>query len=217
MLNIKSFTFNFFSENTYIVYHEAGGECVIIDAGNHGEYEDQMLFDFIARKKLKVKRLLNTHNHIDHVIGNLMCKSKYQVIPETHQEDLITWKQTVQTAPMFNVNLDEFPNPVASLKEGDEITIGDDSLSILFTPGHSRGHISFYNEKQKFLLSGDVIFLNSIGRTDLPGGNFETLLNTIQKKIYTLPPETTIYSGHGDLTSVGFEMKNNPFVKSSAG
>jgi hydroxyacylglutathione hydrolase len=213
MLTVHFFTFNFIGENTYVVFDAAGRDAVIIDAGNQFAEEDTALFDFITTNQLVVKRLLNTHTHIDHILGNEACVKKYGLRPEMHAEDQYTFEQTIQRSAMWGVDLRTSPQPVATLKEGEVITLGAETMEILFTPGHCRGHVSFYRAKQNFILSGDVIFMESIGRTDLPGGDMQTLLNTIQNKIYTLPPQTVIYSGHGEPTSVGYEMKHNPFVK----
>lgn len=213
MLKVKCFTFNFIQENTYIVYNEVSKEAVIIDAGNQYETEHELLFKFIEENRLEVKRLLNTHTHIDHIMGNEACAAKFKLTPEMHEADLFTFENTVQNSMLWGIDLSQSPKPQSTLKENDLIVLGNSNLKILFTPGHCRGHVSFYCAEQNFILSGDVIFMESIGRTDLPGGNMQTLLSSIQSQIYTLPPETIIYSGHGDPTSVGYEMKHNPFVK----
>ncbi len=205
--------FNFIQENTYIVYDEELKDAVIIDAGNQYEQEHALLFNFIESNGLVVKRLLNTHAHIDHILGNEACALKYGLRPEIHLEDLFTFENTIQNSRMFGLDLSSSPRPEVTLKEKDEIKIGKNTLNVIFTPGHCKGHVSFYCALQDFVLSGDVIFMESIGRTDLPGGDYNTLINTIQDKIYALPPQTTIYSGHGETTSVGYEMKHNPFVK----
>ncbi len=213
MLKIKCFTFNFIQENTYIVYDTESAEAVIVDAGNQYVQENERLFHFIEEQALRVTRLLNTHAHIDHILGNEACATKYQLTPEIHLEDLITFENTIKTSLIWGINLNTSPTPKTTLRDTETIFIGKESLEILFTPGHSRGHVSFYCAKQHFVLSGDVIFMGSIGRTDLPGGNAATLLSTITNKIYTLPMETTIYSGHGEPTRVGHEMKHNPFIQ----
>jgi glyoxylase-like metal-dependent hydrolase (beta-lactamase superfamily II) len=213
MLSIKQFTFNFIGENTYIVYDNESKEAVIIDAGNQFPEEDEALFNFIASHELKVIRLLNTHTHIDHILGNRACADKFNLLPEMHPEDLYTFQIMVKSGQQWGIDLSNSPKPKTSLQEYDEIIVGREKLQILFTPGHCKGHVSFYCAAQNFIISGDTIFMESIGRTDLPGGDMPTLLNSIQTKIYTLPPQTIIYSGHGDPTSVGFEMMHNPFIK----
>jgi hydroxyacylglutathione hydrolase len=213
MLQIKSFTFNLFQENTYILYDENTRDGCIIDAGNSESQEDAILFDFIEKQKLNIKRLLNTHAHIDHILGNKKVAERYNLKPELHESDLFTFENTKRNSLIFGFVLDDTPSPELSLKEGAVITISDNELEILFTPGHSKGSVSFYCRKQGFVISGDVIFNQSIGRTDLPGGNQQILLNSIAEKIYTLPPETVIYSGHGPETSVAYEMKHNPFIR----
>lgn len=213
MLAVKCFTFNFIQENTYIVYHTETREAVIIDAGNQYPEEDNALFKFIEANELKVIRLLNTHAHIDHIMGNEACFKKYGLAPEIHELDLFTFEKTIANSSMWGIDLSKSPVPLQSLKENSTIDIGSESMQILFTPGHSQGHVSFYYPKEHFILSGDVIFMGSIGRTDLPGGNHQTLLNTIQNQVYSLPPQTTIFSGHGEATSVGYEMMHNPFIR----
>ncbi len=213
MLIVKFFTFNFIRENTYLVYDDISLECVIIDAGNQYPEEDELLFKFISDHKLKVSRLLNTHTHLDHIMGNKSCAQRYSLVPEMHREDDFTFRSTIQSSGNWGVDLHDSPVPSPSLNEHDEIRLGNETLKIIFTPGHCKGHISFYCPGQNFIISGDVIFMESIGRTDLPGGDLQTLINTIQNKIYTLSPETVIYNGHGDSTTVGYEMKHNPFVR----
>jgi hydroxyacylglutathione hydrolase len=213
MLHVKHFTFNFIQENTYIVYDDISLEAVIIDAGNQYPQEDETLFKFVDDHQLKVTRLLNTHAHIDHIMGNKSCSLKYGLTPEIHPEDISTFEMMIQSGEQWGIDLSTSPVPKTTLKENDEILLGKEKMKILFTPGHCKGHVSFYCAQQNFLLSGDVIFMRSIGRTDLPGGDTQTLLNSIQQKIYTLPPQTIIYSGHGDSTSVGYEMMHNPYVR----
>ncbi|MCX6188065.1 MAG: MBL fold metallo-hydrolase [Bacteroidetes bacterium] len=213
MLQVACYTFNFIQENTYVVYDDESLEAVIIDAGNQYDNENQRLFTFITDQHLQVTRLLNTHAHIDHIIGNEACATKFGLQPEIHAEDLSTFENTIQSSVLWGVDLSAAPLPKLTLREHEEIVLGNERLKILFTPGHSSGHVSFYSAKQHFILSGDVIFHGSIGRTDLPGGDTKTLHTSIQKKIYMLPPQTAIYSGHGEPTTVGFEMANNPFVR----
>ncbi len=213
MLQVQCFTFNFIQENTYLIFDDQSREAVIIDAGNQFPKEDQLLFKTIADLELTVTRLLNTHAHIDHIIGNAACYEKYQLFPEIHPDEVFTFEKTLQTSMLWGIDLSLSPKPKSTLIANDFITLGNEKLEILFTPGHSQGHVSFYSCAQHMIFSGDVIFYNSIGRTDLPGGNIAILEHTIQKEIYTLPPQTIIYSGHGEKTTVKEEMQNNPFVR----
>lgn len=215
MLKVNKFTFNFFRENTYVVFDTDTRDAVIIDPGNYTLSEDEILFGFIQDEGLRINRLLLTHAHIDHLLGNEAVHSALGLIPELHPDDLHTFTTTLSHDEMFGVDLKNTPRPSLSLHEGMRIEVGKHILEVLFTPGHSSGSVSFYHAEQPFIISGDVIFMESIGRTDLPGGNLQTLLQTITDKVYTLPPQTIIYSGHGDETTVAYESAHNPFVRKS--
>lgn len=211
MLYLKSFCFNPFQENTYLIYDE-NGEAFIIDPGNSTESENQQIQSFVAEKKLKLKRLLLTHAHLDHVFGNRFVFDRYGLLPEVHEKDLFFIDRMMQTAMTYGVNCDPSPAPEQLIKEGDVIQLGAYTFECIHTPGHSPGSISFYNASNKLLLSGDVLFYGSIGRTDLPMGDHETLLNSIRQKLFILPDDVKVYSGHGPSTSIGFEKQNNPFL-----
>ncbi len=209
MLKVKTFTFNGFQENTYVVSH--GPEAVIIDPGNSDKKETASLDHYILDEKLAVKYLLNTHCHIDHVLGNYHVKEKYKAPFLIHESDLPVLRSVKSYAPNYG-----FPHytealPDSFLKEGDEITFGNTKAKVLFVPGHAPGHIAFYFENEQKIFSGDVLFRSSIGRTDLPGGNFDTLISSIHQKLFILPNEVTVYSGHGLTTTVGEEKVSNPF------
>lgn len=212
MSRIVRFTFNPFQENTYIVYDDTK-ECVIFDPGCYDERERQKLTDFIEREGLTPVKLINTHGHIDHMMGNAFVKSKYNIPFYMHQDDLPALRAAPQQAAMFGVRVVASPEPDHFLNEGDTLEFGNTKFDIYFTPGHSPGSISFYSEKDAYVIAGDVLFQGSIGRTDLPGGNFDTLEDSIQQKLYKLPEETVVYSGHGPETTIGQEKKNNPFVR----
>lgn len=212
MIQIASFTFNPFQENTYVLYDEAK-ECVIIDPGCYNDAERKQLTDFIASKELKPVRLLNTHCHIDHVFGNAFVSRQYGLGLEIHKLDLPVLQALPQVAHMYQVNAENSPEPSAFLVEGDQVKFGSSTLDILFTPGHSPGSITFYNKEDGFVIAGDVLFYGSIGRTDLPGGHHETLLKSIKDKLYTLDENVKVYAGHMGPTTIGFEKKNNPFVR----
>lgn len=210
MLKIQSFTFNPFEENTYVFYDETG-KCAIVDPGCYEKEEQEMLKNFIKEAQLEVTYLLNTHCHIDHVLGNAFVKTTYQVPFLIHK----TEEQVLRAVKIYASNYG-FPGytevlPDGYLAETDKIQIGNESLDILFVPGHAPGHIAFYHAGSKSLIAGDVLFYNSIGRTDLPGGNYNTLIESIHKKLFTLPNDVTVYPGHGPETTIGFEKKTNPF------
>jgi hydroxyacylglutathione hydrolase len=169
------------------------------------------LVSFIEDNDLNVKLLLNTHCHVDHVLGNDFVKEKYKVEFLIHELDLPVLKAVRAYAPSYGFFQYKEAEPDRFIKEGEEITFGNQKLTVLFVPGHAPGHVAFYNEKAKIVMAGDVLFYNSIGRTDLPGGNFDTLISSIHEKLFTLPDDVTVYPGHGQETSIGFEKKTNPF------
>jgi hydroxyacylglutathione hydrolase len=210
MLHVKSFVFNPFQENTYILYDETK-ECIIIDPGCYEADEKQELVDFIEHHRLKVVLLLNTHCHIDHVLGNSFVKDKYAVRFLIHANDEMVLKAVKAYAPNYGFQLYQEAMPDDFMKENDLISFGNQKLKVLFVPGHAPGHVAFYNEESKIVIGGDVLFLNSIGRTDLPGGNFNTLINSIHQKLFVLPDDVVVYPGHGPQTNIGFEKKTNPF------
>ena len=211
MLQIKSFEFSPIQENTYIVYNEFN-ECIIIDPGCYFDEEKETLSDFINSNGLKPIMLLNTHCHLDHVFGNKYVAEKYGLNLKIHEGE----KKVLDFAPasglMYNMPFDNYNGTIEFLKEGELIPIGKDFLEILFTPGHSPASLSFYSRENDFVISGDVLFYRSIGRTDLPGGNFDTLVNSIRTQLFVLPGKTKVYSGHGPATSIEDEKRENPFL-----
>lgn len=211
MIHIQTFTFNAFAENTYVLYDETGA-CVIIDPGCYEKHEKKKLQDFILRQELQVKYLLNTHCHIDHVLGNAFVKHTYKVDLYIHRSDEQVLRAVESYAPSYGFAQYEATLPEHFLEEGDTINFGNASLVVLFVPGHAPGHVAFYSQEQQFVIGGDVLFQNSIGRTDLPGGNFNTLINSIRTKFFTLPDDVTVYPGHGGSTAIGMEKKYNPFL-----
>lgn len=213
-MQIKSFTFNPFSENTYVLFDETTKDCAIFDPGCSNFEEEEQLIHFISSNGLNPIHLLNTHCHIDHILGNRFISEKYNLPLQANSLDIYNIKSADQMAEMWGMKPPLSPLPEVDLKEGMVIRIGNTSLNILFTPGHCLGHIVFYAEEEKFIIGGDVLFRESIGRTDLPGGDFETLVKSITEKIYTLPNDVTVYSGHGIPTTIGHEKRYNPFIKS---
>lgn len=212
MLQVKSFVFSPIAENTYLLYNEHK-EAIIIDPGCYHDEEKEELSGFISQHQLTVKMLLNTHCHLDHVFGNKFVAEKYTLIPHIHPLE----KELLSYAPvsglMYNLPFENYNGELLFLEEGQIISLGQDKLKVLFTPGHSPGSVSFYNQEQGFVVSGDVLFEHSIGRTDLPGGNIEILLDSIRKQLFSLPEQTIVYSGHGNKTTVGEEKKHNPFLQ----
>ena len=210
MLHVKTFVFNPFSENTYVVYDDSL-EAVVIDPGCYEQEEKDQLDNFIKSEKLTIKYLLDTHAHIDHVLGNYHVKEKYKVPFLMHKKDESVLKAVKAYAPNYGfINYTE-ALPDQFLEEGDDVIFGNSKFSVLFVPGHAPGHIAFYNQKEKILMGGDVLFKRSVGRTDLPGGNHETLINSIHQKLFVLPDDVVVYPGHGDTTTLGEEKTSNPF------
>ncbi len=212
MVTIKSFPFNPFYENSYVLSDETG-ECVIIDPGCHNEEEEEELKSYIEKNKLKPVKLLNTHCHIDHVFGNPFVSETWNLQLEIHPLDLVVLESYPRVCEMYGIPMKKLqPEAVCSLKEGTPVTFGNTTLEVFLTPGHSPGSVCFYNAKEKFVIGGDVLFQGSIGRSDLPGGDYETLLKSIRQKLFVLPDDVTVYSGHGGATKIGVEKKSNPFV-----
>jgi hydroxyacylglutathione hydrolase len=210
-MEIKQFVFNDFQENTYILFDESK-ECVIIDPGCLYDNEKEELDQFIGSLDLKPVILLNTHAHLDHIYGNRHVFEKYGLSPGIHKEELYNLKNADKQAAFYGLPAPGSPIPESFISEGEQICFGNSILDILFTPGHSAGHLSFHAPKEKFLICGDVLFAGSIGRTDLPGGNYNTLISSIKTKLLTLKSDTKVYSGHGISSSIGLEKSTNPFL-----
>ncbi|MDI1233847.1 MAG: MBL fold metallo-hydrolase [bacterium] len=211
MLSVKSFAFNPFQENTYILFNEFK-ECIIIDPGMFNAHEEMEFSAFIADNQLTPKLLLNTHCHIDHILGNYYCFQKYQLITQCHLNEMPVLAMGKATASVYEVGYAESPKPVKWIADNEIIKFGNDTLQAIYTPGHSPGSLSFYSVENNFVISGDVLFYQSIGRADLPGGDFATLIHSIKTRLFTLPEETKVYSGHGPATIIGHEKVYNPYV-----
>lgn len=210
MVHIKSFTFNPFQENTYVLYDDSN-EGIVIDPGCYEREEKEELKDFILSEKISVKLLLNTHCHVDHVLGNKFVKEYFKVPFLIHQIEESVLRSVKAYGPAYGFNNYEETEPDSFISENDVIKFGNTELSILFVPGHAPGHIAFYSSKHSFCIAGDVLFYRSIGRYDLPGGDYDTLINSIHTKLFTLPENTIIYPGHGPTTTIKDEKKLNPF------
>ena len=211
MLEIKSFTFNPYQENTYLIFDDSK-EAIVVDPGNYEAQENELVSKFIDENKLILKKIILTHCHLDHCLGNKYLNEKYgaELLIPFDERDL--YKNVENIATLFGFvnywHLDENEY----LKEKDKIEFGDIKLDVLFLPGHSPGHLAFYFKNDNVCFSGDVLFYNSIGRTDLPGGDHDTLINSIKNKLFLLNPNTIIYPGHGQKTTLKNEMKDNPFL-----
>ncbi len=208
-MNIQSFTFNGFQENSYVV-SGANGAAIVIDPGCYDRFEQQELQDYIARENLTVKALWNTHCHIDHILGNAFVSRTYNVPLAAHKEELFTLSMAERSAMMYGLAAYEAsPEPTEWFEDGQELVIDDLRFRVIFGPGHSVGHVAFYSEAENVLIGGDILFRGSFGRTDLPGGDMETLKETIHNRLFTLPENTVVYSGHGPATTIGEEKRTN--------
>jgi len=211
-MTIKLFTFNPFQENTYIIYDETN-QSVIIDAGCLNDGEKRLLKNYFDENKLILNRLINTHLHLDHQFGNKFVYDTFGVAPEAGQEDEFLLDNVVAQARSFGLPINEDAQALGGyITENQEIKFGNSTLKAIHVPGHSPGSMAFYSEKEGVLFAGDVLFQGSIGRTDLPKGDYATLISSITKKILLLPDSTVVYCGHGPTTTIGNEKKNNPYL-----
>ena len=211
MATVKFFQNNPFQENTYLLYDETG-ECAIIDPGMDTATEQNAIVNFIRDNNLKPVLLLNTHCHIDHVLGNKFMLDQYGLKPQFHKGELPVLEAMTAYAPSVGVRYELSPVPDVYLSETGTVHFGNTELELVFAPGHSPAHLCFYDKKDNQLIGGDVLFRNSIGRTDLPGGNFSQLIESINQKLFTLPDNCTVFPGHGPETTIGYEKENNPFL-----
>ncbi len=198
--------------NSYILSDETG-ECILIDAACYEPEEEDEIRSFIVANNLKLVRNLNTHCHIDHVLGNNFIARDYAIQPEFHENSMVFFNTLKEMGSSFGYTINQIPAPKRFLTDGETIHWGNSSLKVLYTPGHAAGSVCFYNEIQGFVITGDVLFKDTIGRTDLPTGDFDQLMNSIKNKLFSLPPETKVYPGHGPETTIGYEMENNPFIR----
>ena len=212
-MKLKSFTFNQFYENTFIV-SDSTNDCIIVDPGCYSNDEKNILKKYIEDNNLNPVKLINTHCHIDHILGNQFVAKTWGLNLENHQNDIELLENSAEIAHVYGfIDYEKSPSTTQFLNEGDIVEFGNSKLKILYTPGHAPGHISLYSKEEKFIISGDVLFKSSIGRTDLPGGDFNVLIESIKTKILCLDDDTVVYCGHGPATTVGYERVNNPFLK----
>ena len=212
MIRIKQFVFNAFMVNSYLLYDETD-ECVIVDAACYDTEEQAEIREFITGNGLRPVRNLNTHCHIDHILGNQFIAETYRVNPEYHEGSVPLFFTARELGLSFGFTIREIPDPRRFLEDGETIGWGSSSLKVLHTPGHADGSVCFYNKEQGFVITGDVLFKDTIGRTDLPTGSFDLLMKSIRTQLFTLPPDTIVYPGHGPETTIGYEMVNNPFIR----
>jgi len=211
MIKVEKFLVNPLQENSFVVYDETK-ECILIDPGFHFKEERDEIRKFISDHHLKPVMIANTHAHFDHIMGVEFIRREYDIPFKIHPDDQFWVDRATEQGKMFGFEMEPVQPPDSFFTEKDTLNFGYASLSILHIPGHSPGHIVFYSEPEKVLIAGDVLFYGSIGRTDLPGGDYYTLISGIKNKLFLLPEDTKVYCGHGPETSLGFEMSSNPFL-----
>ena len=213
MLNVVFFTFNAFEEKTYIIANEKK-QCWIVDPGMYDKEEVEKVIEYISNKQLQPQAVINTHAHLDHIFGAQAMMDQYGIPFGVHEKETPVLQMAAVSASMFGFDFHAAPTPSFYIKETESLMLGDDAIDVRFTPGHSPGSISFYYAPGNWVISGDVLFSGSIGRTDLPGGDFDTLIGSIRTQLFALPSDTKVLSGHGPATNIGEEKKHNPFLKS---
>lgn len=210
MAKLKAFVFNPFQENTFVLYDDSN-ECIVVDAGCYTREEEQVLARFIEENGLTLKLAVCTHGHVDHILGNAFIKSHFGVDIAANPLDASLIESAVSHASLYGFTLDRVPSIDRSLNHGDEVRFGNTVLKVIHTPGHTQGGICFLSQADGFILVGDTLFRGSIGRTDLPGGSYDQLIDSIENQLMTLEPNLKAYPGHGEPTTIGWEKHNNPF------
>jgi hydroxyacylglutathione hydrolase len=212
MVQVKAFTFNLFAENTFIIWDDETNDAAVVDPGISTVKEQKIITDFISFKKITIKYLINTHCHIDHILGCSFIKKKYNSIYYAPEKDLPLLENAQKQAQMFDIIFEEPPKPDKLISEETELSLGNSKIKFLFTPGHTPGEYCLYLEKEKICITGDVLFKEGIGRTDLWGGDYNTLMSSIENKLLSLPDDVKIYPGHGEVSTIGYEKQYNPFL-----
>lgn len=212
MITIEKFVFNAFQENTFLLFDETK-ECIIIDPGCYEEHEKKHLQDYISSNGLKPVKQIYTHCHVDHILGNNFIIETYGLKPEIHEAGLQFLLRGHEQGRVYGFQMEENATTDLFIEEGDIIKFGNSELKVVYTPGHADGSVCFINYPQKFVITGDVLFRDSIGRTDFPTGDFDILMKSIHEKLFTLEDDFTVYCGHGPETSIGYEKVNNPFIR----
>lgn len=213
MIKVVSFCFNPFQENTYLLIDESGRDCLIVDPGMYEPSEYDQFYNYLTTNNLTPRKIINTHAHIDHIFGVQALKERFNIPFGLHARELPVLSGAAGSAQLFGFSLSSVPEVDFTIPEDETISFGLSQIQVKLTPGHSPGSITFYQPESRWVLSGDVLFQGSIGRTDLPGGSTETLMNSIRQELYTLPDNTAVYPGHGAMTNIGIEKMTNPFIK----
>ncbi|MBK6343453.1 MAG: MBL fold metallo-hydrolase [Flavobacteriales bacterium] len=211
MLKVESFSFNPFQENSYVIHD--GERAILIDPGCCNTAEERELDDWLSVNNLTPERLILTHAHIDHVLGCAWAHDRFGLLPELHMADLQLLRNAPRQGQLYGVPCPPSPDPARFIEEGDRIRLGSDDLRVLFVPGHSPGHVALHAEAERFVIAGDALFQGSIGRTDLPGGDYDTLIRSIKEQLLVLDDDVVVHSGHGPDTTIGRERRMNPFLR----
>jgi glyoxylase-like metal-dependent hydrolase (beta-lactamase superfamily II) len=215
-MTIQTFTHSPFQTNGYVAHAGSGDEAVLVDAPSHNEAERRAVLDYVREHDLTVRHLLLTHAHLDHIFGCAFFAEHFDLSWQLHAADAPLIERSEEQSAMFGVPLERSPAPDLSLEEGDEITFGERAWQVFRTPGHSPGSVSFFDAGAQVAFSGDVLFQQSVGRVDLPGGDGEELLRTIREKLVPLGDDVTVHPGHGPATTIGRERESNPFLTGAA-
>lgn len=213
MIKVHKFVFNPFQENSYIIYDETD-ECILVDMGSYTVEEKREVLFFTENNNLNPVMIINTHCHVDHLLGNSFFKNKFKTPVAAHSGDEFLLSKAVEQGSIFGFEVEAPPDIDKYLEEGKPLTFGNSSLDILHVPGHSPGSIAIYSREGNFVIAGDVLFSGSIGRTDLHGGDYDTLISSIRDKLLILPPDVIVFCGHGPETTIGEELRTNPFLNS---
>ncbi|MBR9861142.1 MBL fold metallo-hydrolase [bacterium] len=212
MITVHQFTYNPFSENTYLLI-DKDNKGVLIDPGMSNPVEYSHFFEYIQKHKIELVDVLLTHAHVDHVFGLNWVHKQFGLKPKLHKDDEFIYNAAEATANMYGLEIESLPDYELSLNEGDVYKFDGEQLHIVHTPGHSPGSVSFISNEHRFVIGGDVLFQGSIGRTDLPGGNYDTLIRSIKINLLQLTDDYKVYSGHGPITTIGQERIANPFLQ----
>lgn len=212
MIQIKTFYFNDLRECTYVLWDETL-ECIIIDPGCYSSSERERLLKFIDSENLKPVKIVNTHGHFDHIMGNAFVATEWGIKTYIHPQDKPHLERAQKYSELFGYSIEQPPLDTIDIDDGDKITFGKSSVTVMHTPGHTRGGVSLYNLEEKFVITGDALFAGSIGRTDLPGGDYDQLMESLLGRLVKLGNDFKVYPGHGPVTTIGQELDTNPFLR----
>lgn len=205
---VVKFTFNPFQENTYLLISD-NKQCIVVDPGCYTQSEKEVLLGYIEKEGLIPVKLINTHCHIDHILGNKLISDKFNLPLTAHALEVPVLLNSPKWGMQYGILCEPSPEITQMIKSGDEIVFGNQKLRVLFVPGHSPGHIALVNDEERYVIGGDVLFKGSFGRVDLPGGDLKTLVNSIMLTLFNLPDDYLVYAGHMEATTIGAEKKSN--------